>query len=273
MRIYAVVNSVEYRHAVSGILLPGFCPNSNRMNFHVDRAFFSLEKRKLLRLLELFLILAIAVAPSLFSSISIFLTGYEYEAIIDPRSALLLWGRKIITNLAAIASVIYVLFRQGRKLSHIGFYFSKTDFPNSILLTVFAYLAIGLSWVVIYYIYYLATGHILSEPITKNIEFLKSGITAWSLLAMIINPFYEEIVVRAYTMSEIKYLTKNNILAIIFSVALQASCHLYQGNISVLLLAPIFLVYSFYYSKTQRIMPIILSHMYLDFIALICHSY
>lgn len=113
-----------------------------------------------MRLLELFLILAIAFAPSLFSSISIFLTGYEERLILDPRSVLLLWGNKITRNLAAIASIMYVLFRQGLKLSQSGFSLSKTDFPNSILLTVFAYLGLGLSWIVIYYIHYFATGHI-----------------------------------------------------------------------------------------------------------------
>jgi hypothetical protein len=50
---------------------------------------------------------------------------------------------------------------------------------------------------------------------------------------MVVNPFYEKIIVRAYTMPEMEYLTKNNFLAIIFSVALQASCHLYQEAISV----------------------------------------
>jgi hypothetical protein len=103
--------------------------------------------------------LAIAFAPSLFSSISIFLTSYEERLILDPRSALL-WGNKITRNLAAIASIMYVLFRQGLKLSQSGFSLSKTDFPNSILLTVFAYLGLGLSWIVIYYIHYFATGHI-----------------------------------------------------------------------------------------------------------------
>ncbi len=242
------------------------------MNTNIYRNLFSIENRKLLRTLELFLIVAIAFAPGIFSSISIFLTGYEHQQILDTRYALVFWGSQIITDIAAIAAVIYVLFRQERSLFQIGFYFSKKDFPTSILLASLAYGVYGLSWIFICYGYYFTTGNTLSEPTTKNIEFIKSGITAWSLLAMFINPFYEEIIVRAYTMSEIKFLTRSNYLAIVLSVAIQTSYHLYQGVFSALLLAPMFLVYSMYYLQTKRIMPVILAHMYFDLIALIGYS-
>jgi membrane protease YdiL (CAAX protease family) len=242
------------------------------MNTNINRNLFSIENKKLLRTLELFLIVLIAFAPEIFSSISIFLTGYEQQQILDARSALVFWGSQIITDIAAIAAVIYVLFRQGRSLFHIGFYFSKKDFFTSLLLASIAYGVYELTWIFICYGYYFTTGNTLSEPTTKNIEFIKSGITACSLLAMFINPFYEEIIVRAYTMSEIKFLTRSNYLAIFLSVAIQTSYHLYQGVFSALLLAPMFVVYSMYYLQTKRIMPVILAHMYFDLIALIGYS-
>lgn len=231
-----------------------------------------IKNRKLLRTLELLLILAIAFAPQIFSSISILLTDYEQNLVPDPKYALVLWVSKITADLAAISVLMYVLFQQGRSLKHIGVYFSKKDFPTSIILVLLAHLTCALAWTIIFSISHFTTGSTLSEPITKNIEFIKSGITIWSVLAMIVNPFYEEIIVRAYTMSEIKYLTGSNYLAIIISVLIQTSYHLYQGITSALVLAPIFLIYSLYYVKTKRIMPVILTHMFFDLMALIGYS-
>lgn len=92
------------------------------------------------------------------------------------------------------------------------------------------------------------------------------------MLSMFINPFYEEIIVRAYTISEVKCLTGSNYLAIILSIVIQTSYHLYQGLSSALMLAVMFLVYSLYYVKSKRIMPVIIAHMYFDFMALIRYS-
>jgi len=45
----------------------------------------------------------------------------------------------------------------------------------------------------------------------------------------LLNPFFEELIVRAYLMTEIMDLTGSAMLAIATSVLLQASYHLYYG--------------------------------------------
>jgi membrane protease YdiL (CAAX protease family) len=57
--------------------------------------------------------------------------------------------------------------------------------------------------------------------------------------------------------------------AVAISVVLQVSYHLYQGALNVLLLAIIFTAFSIYYTRTRRIVPIILVHLGLDRFALL----
>jgi membrane protease YdiL (CAAX protease family) len=85
----------------------------------------------------------------------------------------------------------------------------------------------------------------------------------------LLNPFFEELIVRAYTMSELRFLGGATAVPILVSVALQTSYHLYQGLQNVPSLAVFFLVLSIYYYKYGRIFPVILAHLYVDVYALL----
>lgn len=177
----------------------------------------------------------------------------------------------IIYELTAIAVLVYVLFRQQRSLSQIGFSFSRKDIPISILLTVVIYLAYFLCYYAACYGYYFMIGHI-PDFSPRNIDFLRTKITVWYLLLMFINPFYEELIARAYTITEVEFLTGKKSLAVIFSVLLQISYHSYQGLFSTLFFVPMFTILSLYYIKWRRITPVILTHMYYDFFTLIIYG-
>ena len=86
-------------------------------------------------------------------------------------------------------------------------------------------------------------------------------------LCQFLNPFYEELIVRAYLLTEVRQLTGSATKAVILSTVLQTSYHLYQGGPSALSWGIIFLLFSIYYAKTGRIAPIILAHLYMDVIA------
>lgn len=79
-----------------------------------------------------------------------------------------------------------------------------------------------------------------------------------------INPRYEELIVRAYPMTEIRQLTNSVSKAVILSALLQMSCHFYQSAPMAFGKGASFLVFSIYYAKTNRITPIILAHLYMD---------
>jgi membrane protease YdiL (CAAX protease family) len=84
------------------------------------------------------------------------------------------------------------------------------------------------------------------------------------ILFQFLNPFYEELIVRAYVITELKQLTNSVWKPIILSTLLQTSYHFYQGIPMALGEGAGFLVFSIYYSKTNRIAPIILAHLYID---------
>jgi len=85
----------------------------------------------------------------------------------------------------------------------------------------------------------------------------------------LLNPFFEELIVRAYLMTEIGELTGSWILAAGLSTALQFSYHLYYGWEGALSLSFQFLVFSIYYANTRRAIPVILAHGFFDVIALL----
>jgi len=92
---------------------------------------------------------------------------------------------------------------------------------------------------------------------------------AVSLLFTAINPVFEELIVRAFLISEATLLTGSAGLAVILSVLLQTSYHLYQGIPNAIGDGLIFLVFSLYYVKTRRLWPVILAHLWLDLYAVI----
>jgi len=103
-----------------------------------------------------------------------------------------------------------------------------------------------------------------------------SGVTAadlstHSVLAIpfaLINPFFEELIVRAYLMTEVKSLTGSWTVATALSVIIQWSYHLYYGWDGSLSIAFTFLVFSIYFARTRKATPLIVAHGLLDLWAL-----
>lgn len=84
-----------------------------------------------------------------------------------------------------------------------------------------------------------------------------------------LTPLFEESIVRGYTMSEIMSAGGSAGVAIVVSVALQMSYHLYQGLANCIVIAVVFTVYSIYYAKTRRIVPAVFAHFLMDLLFLI----
>jgi membrane protease YdiL (CAAX protease family) len=98
------------------------------------------------------------------------------------------------------------------------------------------------------------------------------GVFVVTFMFQFLNPFFEELLARAYVMTEIKFLTNNLPLAVIASTALQTSYHFYQGVPSAMGIGANFLLWSIFYAKTGRIVPLILAHMYEDVLATMSYA-
>lgn len=217
-----------------------------------------------LRALEFGLVFFIVFAPLLAVSIHTVATGSHLGGS-TPGKAFTFTG--ILTELGGLALLCYVLFRQGRSLRSLGFEFSWKDIPRSLLVILLAYIAFLVWWFGIVAIYKSLGRPLNSAP--QNTEFMSTMLSVFGVLFLLLNPFFEELIVRAYVISEVQFFTGSSLLAILVSVVIQSSYHLYQGVVPALLTTSIFTVFSFYYVRTRRITPVIIAHMFFDFMALV----
>jgi membrane protease YdiL (CAAX protease family) len=224
------------------------------------------------RSLWLLIICLAAFTYPFINSTLYFLFGSGLRPRSSSTEALTFWFYVGITlELAALAVLVYGLRRQGRSLRQLTLSFSWKDLPESLLLTLGSYLVFAQIYGLIFYIYYAATRQMLNTQ-PQNVEFLKTKITVAAILLMVVNPFYEELIARAYLITEVQFLTGNRVMALVASVVLQTSYHLYQGALSAAMLAVPFTIFSLYFIMRRRILPVILAHMYFDFIALLSHA-
>ncbi|MEO6390918.1 MAG: CPBP family glutamic-type intramembrane protease [Pyrinomonadaceae bacterium] len=173
----------------------------------------------------------------------------------------------IVYMLGCLAFLVWMLRRQRRTLRDIGLSFSWKDIPRSLLLFLVSYAALYIASLIALYGYFFATGRLLDLR-SKNLELLNLNISLVSILIILINPFFEELLARAYLMTELDFLSGRPLIAVLVSAGFQASYHLYQGVIPMFLIFALFLVYSIYFVRRKRILPIILAHLYMDLIGL-----
>jgi membrane protease YdiL (CAAX protease family) len=82
------------------------------------------------------------------------------------------------------------------------------------------------------------------------------------------NPFFEQLIVRAYLMSEVFALTGSRTRAILASVVVQSSYHLYYGWAGAISISFLFLAFALYYMRSRRALPVIVAHGLSDLYAL-----
>lgn len=91
------------------------------------------------------------------------------------------------------------------------------------------------------------------------------------LLGDISSPIFEEVLVRGYLMTEMMQLGKPQGAAIIASVVLQTSYHLYYGWGEAIALSGFFVVLAVYFANSRRLTPVICAHLIWDLIAYFIH--
>jgi membrane protease YdiL (CAAX protease family) len=220
-----------------------------------------------LRKLELLLVLGITIGPFLVSAILLYVL---YRGVWPnsslPYSVFYATIVKVVHEAGGLALLLYVLFRQGRSLKDLGFSFRWSDIPVSMGLLLLSWMAAGICHVLINSAYYGWTGRHL-ERWNGAAALLGSHFSIIVMVFLVLNAFFEELIVRAYVMSEIISWKKSALLAGLVSVSVQALYHIYQGVPNMLAIAALFSVYAIYYGKTRRILPVILAHFYVDVIS------
>ncbi len=161
-----------------------------------------------------------------------------------------------------------VLFkRQGRRFQDIGLGFQWIDLPKALGLVVAAVVTMWTTWFVVTYGWLLIT---LRFPQWPNTRAMFSTSSLWLFLPfLLLNPFFEEILVRGYLMTELIDLRKSVLLATVASILVQTSYHLYYGVAGAMVVGSGLTVLAIYFAKSRRLMPVILAHMLWDSTALL----
>jgi membrane protease YdiL (CAAX protease family) len=212
-----------------------------------------------LRIFEVVLVCLIAFGGSIVAS------AYSLFNVSHGGSgrSMLAWVVQTLREGSALGLLWYVLLRRGKSFSDLGLTWARKDVGWSIILYLAGSLASYMVYNAIYFSGLTVTSHKLATAHIGQVLF-GGGIFSATILIQFLNPFFEELIVRAYVMTEIKQLTSSLIMAVIVSTVLQTSYHFYQGAPAAFSDGALFLIFSIYYAKTNRIVPIILAHLYCD---------
>jgi len=221
--------------------------------------------------------MVVCFGRSIVRSMYIVVAGLHVPGLQHPSVARFL--KASVEEVVLLAVAVYLVHRQGRSLKDLGFGSTRVT-PGIRDLFPAAYLAIGSSvasyFVQCWLLIVAWLDGLRLQTHHMNVGFIHVAhssalVKAVAAAAVVVNPIYEESLVRAYLMTEIIYFTRKPWLALIVSVLVQASYHLYQGVVPAISYLGLFGVFAYFYMRTGRIWPVILAHMILDGIAVFLH--
>jgi|HubBroStandDraft_1064217.scaffolds.fasta_scaffold288059_1 membrane protease YdiL (CAAX protease family) len=214
------------------------------------------------RWFELFLVLLLAFGGSILKSLYILKSNqgeFPYRHSFG-------WAAALLDEASCLLLLAYVLSRRRMRIRDLGLRWSFRDLAVGLGVAILALVAYYFGFTIVRAVQhaFLSTAPVVHTPLQV---FGHPPLLAIPLL--ILNPFFEELIVRAYLMSEIRALTNSWSLAAALSVVVQASYHLYYGWTGALSLAFEFLVFSLYYARTQKVTPIVFAHGLFDILGFV----
>lgn len=215
-----------------------------------------MNKRR--QIFELVFVPAFAFLPSMVYSILLFAKGTEHVVYEDVSSSYIF---SIVYGFAAIALVQHVLHKRNEGLRNLGLYFNWKQLPEGILLLVAVYAIVNAFEIGLIKLFPAA------DLESKNIDFLPKEFSFTFCIFLLVNVLNEELIARAFIIKEMFSLTGSKVSAISTCVIFQVLYHLYQGLIPALIIGIVFLIFSVFYIKAGRILPVIVAHLCMDIIA------
>ncbi len=176
------------------------------------------------------------------------------------------WSIGMVEEAASLLLLAYVLSRRGLGFKSLGLRWSLRGVGVSVLLTGLSYAVYTLGFMVVYAVHYSMYGSLRTG--TTSSDFFAHP-SAMAIPYSLLNPFFEELIVRAYLMTEVIDLTGSSTLAVALSVTIQFSYHLYYGWVRAISLSFLFLVFALYYLRSRCALPVIIAHGFFDVQALL----
>ncbi|MHB1949989.1 MAG: CPBP family intramembrane glutamic endopeptidase [Acidiferrobacteraceae bacterium] len=218
------------------------------------------RQERIHRLAVSLLVVAVAFATPFLQSLRVFVGGTRPYAL--PQIAVTVAIVQMVLSLCVLS---YVLFQRGLSLDDLGVRFRPSDIPVAAGLTILALLGSRFAYAGEWRLYSVLAGH---APFLRPYpSVLDAGMTPVVALFMVIDPFVEELIGRAFIIREAYSFTGRYWTGIVISVLVTTSYHLYEGWIALAPVATIFLVFAVYYARTRRAWPIIMAHLGYDLVA------
>jgi membrane protease YdiL (CAAX protease family) len=233
----------------------GDTPSSDTQPAHIDEL-------KGLRWFEICLVLVIAFGSYFLTSLSVL----EHGTSALPHLQNERWIIGIFQELIGLGLLRYVLLRRGIGFRQLGLRWSFREVGAGLLVAAASYLIYTVGYSIVH-----AISHGIFPTSVSAVKFqdIFAHPSILAVLLFLLNPFFEELIVRAYLMTEIRELTGSWAAATVISVAVQTSYHLYYGWEGALSLAFQFLVFAVYYATTRRATPVIIAHGIFDIVGLL----
>jgi membrane protease YdiL (CAAX protease family) len=218
----------------------------------------SSSKRR--RWFEVCLVMLLAFSGSFISAVSYFRSGSPARAQIGNSH----WINATFHEIGILLLLGYILWRSARKFRDIGFQWSFKDAAIGLPVYAVSYVSYIVGATIINVIYYRFAGHYPTQIGGRQVF---GHIPLIALPFHFLNPFFEELVVRAYLMTEIRELTGSVALAALVSLALQTSYHIYYGWAGMFSVGFMFIVFAGFFMIWRRAFPLVVAHGIADVLA------
>jgi CAAX protease family protein len=172
----------------------------------------------------------------------------------------------IVFEMAMLPALYWFLRQRSWTAARMGAIPASNDLPIGIGLGIAAY--------VVYLAVWLVAAQLVPEVVSSigSSRFIAGRFDLPTvLLVSIVNPIFEETFLCGYVVTAVAP-ARGPATAVSVSLVIRLLCHLYQGPLALIGVAPIGLVFTWYYARTQRLWPVVLAHAIFDFVGLVPYT-
>jgi membrane protease YdiL (CAAX protease family) len=173
----------------------------------------------------------------------------------------------IVTSLAPVALVVYLLYRSGESLVSIGVDFTR--FGRDFLLGCLLAAAIGGTGLALY---------LAAHAAGVNLTVVAADLPdVWwripiEILAAVQNGILEEVLVVGYLLHRLDQMGWSPRSALLTSATLRGTYHLYQGLGGFFGNAVMGLIFGYIYQRWRRTTPLVVAHSLIDAVAFVGYT-
>jgi|SRR5580704_1343772 membrane protease YdiL (CAAX protease family) len=221
------------------------------------------QHERRMRWFEVAVVMSVAFTSSIMTAIYVHFTGRTASAVSTQFSLFV----TMIGRLPSLLLLVYVLWRSGRTLKDIGLEWSWKQVGIAVPLLIAAFVVQHQVQMLVYRVMWALGLHDTlkaSEALTHGYWAATPYLSPIGLIYQVVNAVHEEVLVRAYLMTEIIDLTGSAKIAVCVSVLLQASYHLYYGWLGATMVGFAFLVFALYFAWARKALPTVVAHWLMD---------